>query len=43
MKNDKPRIIEFDGVAYRLNKIIPPDEEDKHHIISKKEKARFKV
>ena len=40
---DKPRIIQCDWVAYKLNRIIPPDEEDNHHIISRKEKARFKV
>lgn len=43
MHMNKPRILEMDGVSYRLNRIIPPDEEDNHHIISKKEKARFKV
>lgn len=42
MKN-KPRILEMDGISYKLNRIIPPDEEDNHHIISRKEKARFKV
>ena len=31
------------GFAYKLNRVIPPDEEDKHHIISRKEKVRFKV
>jgi len=40
---DKPRIIQCDWVTYKLNRIIPPDEEDNHHIISRKEKARFKV
>ena len=40
---DKPRIIQCDGVTYKLNRVIPPDEEDNHHIISRKEKARFKV
>lgn len=39
----KPRIIECGGISYKLNRIIPPDEEDNHHIISRKEKARFKV
>lgn len=43
MKRDKPRIIEMNWVNYKLNRIIPPDEEDNHHIISRKEKARFKV
>ena len=43
MKNDKPRILEMDGVTYKLNRVIPPDEYDNHHIISRKEKARFKV
>lgn len=42
MKNN-PRIIQCDGVTYKLNRVIPPDEEDNHHIISRKEKARFKV
>ena len=40
---NKPRIIQYDGVTYKLNRVIPPDEEDNHHIISRKEKARFKV
>ena len=40
---DKPRILEMDGISYKLNRIIPPDVEDNHHIISRKEKARFKV
>lgn len=40
---DNPRIIQCDGVTYKLNRVIPPDEEDNHHIISRKEKARFKV
>ena len=40
---DKPRIIQCDWVTYKLNRVIPPDEEDNHHIISRKEKARFKV
>lgn len=43
MNRDKPRIIQCDWVTYKLNRIIPPDEEDRHHIISRKEKARFKV
>ena len=40
---DKPRIIQCDWVTYKLNRVIPPDEEDNHHIISRKEKVRFKV
>jgi hypothetical protein len=40
---DKPRIIQCDWVTYKLNRVIPHDEEDNHHIISRKEKARFKV
>lgn len=40
---DRPRIIQCDWVTYKLNRVIPPDEEDNHHIISRKEKARFKV
>lgn len=43
MGKDRPRIIECDGISYKLNRVIPPDEEDNHHIISRKEKARFKV
>lgn len=43
MKWDRPRIIQCDGTTYKLNRVIPPDEEDNHHIISRKEKARFKV
>lgn len=43
MKGDRPRIIQCDGTTYKLNRVIPPDEEDNHHIISRKEKARFKV
>lgn len=43
MKKERPRIIEMNGTTYKLNRVIPPDEEDKHHIISRKEKARFKV
>lgn len=39
----KPRIIQCDGISYKLNRVIPPEEEDNHHIISRKEKARFKV
>lgn len=40
---DKPRIIQCDWVTYKLNRVIPSDEYDNHHIISRKEKARFKV
>lgn len=40
---DRPRIIQYEWVTYKLNRVIPPDEEDNHHIISRKEKARFKV
>jgi hypothetical protein len=40
---NKPRIIQCDGVTYKLNRVISPEEEDNHHIISRKEKARFKV
>lgn len=40
---DRPRIIQYGWVTYKLNRVIPPDEEDNHHIISRKEKARFKV
>lgn len=40
---DRPRIIQYDWVTYKLNRVIPPEEEDNHHIISRKEKARFKV
>lgn len=43
MGKDRPRIIQCDGTTYKLNRVIPPDEEDNHHIISRKEKARFKV
>jgi hypothetical protein len=43
MKKERPRIIEMNGTTYKLNRVIPPDEEDKHHIISRKEKTRFKV
>lgn len=43
MWKDRPRVIECGGISYKLNRIIPPDEEDNHHIISRKEKARFKV
>lgn len=43
MWKDRPRVIQCDGINYKLNRIIPPDEEDNHHIISRKEKARFKV
>ena len=40
---DRPRIIQYEWVDYKLNRVIPPDEEDNHHIISRKEKTRFKV
>lgn len=43
MKREKPRVIECDGVSYKLNRIIPYDEEDNHHIISKKMRDKFKV
>ena len=43
MKHEKVRTIERDWITYKLNRVIPYDEEDNHHIISKKEKARFKV
>lgn len=37
------KVITLNWVTYKLNRVIPHDEYDKHHIISKKEKARFKV
>lgn len=40
---DRPRIIQYEWVNYKLNRVIPSEEEDNHHIISRKEKARFKV
>lgn len=43
MKRENPRVIECDGVSYKLNRIIPYDEEDNHHIISKKLKDKFRV
>lgn len=43
MKREKSRVIECDGVSYKLNRIIPYDEEDNHHIISKKLKDKFRV
>ena len=43
MKHEKVRTIEKDWITYKLNRVIPYNEEDNHHIISKKEKARFKV
>ena len=43
MKHEKPRIVNMDWVTYKLNRVIPYDEYDNHHIISRKEKARFKV
>jgi len=42
-KEYKPRIIQKDWVTYKLNRIIPYDEEDNHHIISKRLKDRFRV
>lgn len=43
MKHEKPRIVEMDWISYKLNRVIPPDEYDNHHIISRKEKDKFKV
>ena len=43
MKRNRPNIIEKEWVTYKLNRVIPYDEEDNHHIISKKERARFRV
>lgn len=43
MKHEKPRIIQKDGVTYKLNRVIPYNEEDNHHIISKKLRDKFKV
>ena len=43
MKHEKPRIIQKDWITYKLNRVIPYDEEDNHHIISKKLKDKFKV
>lgn len=40
---DRPRIIQYEWITYKLNRVIPSEEEDNHHIISRKEKARFKV
>jgi len=42
-KEYKPRIIQRDWVTYKLNRVIPYNEEDNHHIISKKLKDKFKV
>lgn len=43
MKKDRPRVIQQGWVTYKLNRVIPYDEEDNHHIISKKLKDKFKV
>ena len=43
MKHEKPRIMQKDWVTYKLNRVIPYDEYDNHHIISKKLKDKFKV
>lgn len=43
MKHEKPRIVKMDWISYKLNRVIPPDEYDNHHIISRKEKDKFKV
>ena len=43
MDREKLRIVDVNWVTYKLNRVIPPDEYDNHHIISRKEKARFKV
>lgn len=43
MKHEKPRIIEMDWTTYKLNRVIPQDEYDNHHIISRKERDKFKV
>lgn len=43
MKHEKPRIVEMDWISYKLNRVIPSDEYDNHHIISRKEKDKFKV
>lgn len=40
---ERPRVIQCDWVSYKLNRIIPHDEEDNHHIISKKLRNKFKV
>lgn len=42
-KEQRPRLIQQNWITYKLNRVIPPDEEDNHHIISRKEKAKFKV
>ena len=42
-KEYKSRTVQKDWVTYKLNRIIPYDEEDNHHIISKRLKDRFKV
>lgn len=43
MKKEMPRIINIEWTTYKLNRVIPSDEYDNHHIISRKERARFKV
>ncbi len=43
MKKEIPRVINIEWVTYKLNRVIPYDEYDNHHIISKKERGRFKV
>ena len=43
MKKEIPRVVNIEGVTYKLNRVIPYDEYDNHHIISRKERARFKV
>lgn len=43
MEKDKPKILTYNWVTYKLNRVIPYDEYDNHHIISRKERARFKV
>jgi hypothetical protein len=42
-KEQRPRLIQQNWITYKLNRVIPPDEEDSHHIISRKEKAKFKI
>jgi len=41
--NMEPKIIQKDWVTYKLNRVIPYDEYDNHHIISKKLRDRFRV
>ena len=43
MKKEIPRVINIEWVTYKLNRVIPYDEYDNHHIISRKERGRFKV